>query len=306
MIENLIIYHANCIDGFTAAWVVERSLGNVEKRLFAAEYGSEPPWELIEAAHRVIIVDFSYPRAQMEAIALINDHAGSMICLDHHATAKANLGGLPYALFNDSHCGAKMAYIHFHADHLNARWLIDRVNDNDTGQRVLPHASEFSALIGSYPFTLEAYDELNRRMQSANHELPSTEYYALVAEGAAIKREQTKRQDATVELANAAFLNGSDDERWPALLANCSDRAMFSSVGVRLARKCGIGGCYFVRADGKVEFSLRSLKPDDALKHGVMSIDVSDVAKTHGGGGHKHAAGFVSSVEELTRILKER
>jgi len=61
----LIIYHGNCPDGFTAAWVAARALGDHE--LFLGTYGEDPPYELAKD-RQVFIVDFSYPRVKMECL----------------------------------------------------------------------------------------------------------------------------------------------------------------------------------------------------------------------------------------------
>ena len=47
------------------------------------------------------------------------------------------------------------------------------------------------------------------------------------------------------------------------------------------------GACYFDRGDGKRQWSLRS-------RDGA--VDVAKVAKRHGGGGHRNAAGFEESI----------
>ena len=47
------------------------------------------------------------------------------------------------------------------------------------------------------------------------------------------------------------------------------------------------GACYFDRQDGKRQWSLRSTD---------NGVDVSEIARKRGGGGHKHAAGFTEKV----------
>lgn len=60
----LVIYHANCWDGFCAAWVARKALGAIEA--VPAQYGQPPP----EVADRVVyVLDFSYPRDVMADLA---------------------------------------------------------------------------------------------------------------------------------------------------------------------------------------------------------------------------------------------
>ena len=65
MTRTICIYHANCADGFTAAWAVRQALGSGVE-FVPAGYGDEPP-DVDDAD--VVIVDFSYPRAVLERMA---------------------------------------------------------------------------------------------------------------------------------------------------------------------------------------------------------------------------------------------
>jgi nanoRNase/pAp phosphatase (c-di-AMP/oligoRNAs hydrolase) len=58
---------------------------------------------------------------------------------------------------------------------------------------------------------------------------------------------------------------------------------MISELGNKLAEKHPFAALYFDTGDGKRVFSLRSVEG---------GVDVSEIAKQYGGGGHPHAAGF--------------
>ena len=67
MARPLCIYHGNCADGFGAAWVVRRALGdNVE--FVPGVYGFPNP-EHIEGRD-IIMVDFSYKRPVLDKMAM--------------------------------------------------------------------------------------------------------------------------------------------------------------------------------------------------------------------------------------------
>jgi nanoRNase/pAp phosphatase (c-di-AMP/oligoRNAs hydrolase) len=59
--------------------------------------------------------------------------------------------------------------------------------------------------------------------------------------------------------------------------------ALISEVTHELAKNEPFAASWYLRADGRVRWSLRSTED---------GIDVSKLALTLGGGGHKHAAGF--------------
>ncbi len=66
------------------------------------------------------------------------------------------------------------------------------------------------------------------------------------------------------------------------LCANVSSSTLISDVGHELAKGRPFGVTWFER-DGQRVYSLRSVDG---------GLDVSEIAKSFGGGGHEHAAGF--------------
>src|SRR5271169_5753810 len=84
--KPLVIYHADCIDGLTAAWVARRSLHDAD--LHPASHGSSPP---DMTGRDVYMLDFAYPRPVMEVIAR---QVQTLVLLDHHKTAATDSAGL--------------------------------------------------------------------------------------------------------------------------------------------------------------------------------------------------------------------
>lgn len=82
------LYH-NDPDGQCSAAIVRRRFGK-DVILHPIDYGLEIPWKQIEAARTVIIVDFSMPLADMRRV---QDHA-QLIWIDHHKTALEDLASL--------------------------------------------------------------------------------------------------------------------------------------------------------------------------------------------------------------------
>lgn len=82
---DICIYHANCADGFGAAWAVWDTWPDIT---FApAGYGDVPP---DITAKDVLIVDFSYPAQTLLDMAV---KANSIVVLDHHRSAEKELAG---------------------------------------------------------------------------------------------------------------------------------------------------------------------------------------------------------------------
>src|ERR1051325_5767980 len=73
---DLVLYHAECMDGFGAAWAIWKR--HPRATFVAVKHGTPPPGGL--AGRHVVIADFSYARPVLESIAA---EAASLQVLDH-------------------------------------------------------------------------------------------------------------------------------------------------------------------------------------------------------------------------------
>lgn len=262
-----VIYHAHCADGFCAAWILHGFLkGDAE--FIPATYGDTPPE--IGKKDRVWIVDFSYPKETLIAMAGV---CASILVLDHHKTAQANLEGLPFCVFNMNESGGMMTWNHFHPDK-PVPWLVSYTEDRDLWKWQLPNSREINAALSSYPQTFEVWNTLSN--------LNSSDF---IAEGKAILRREKQVIEAHVKQAKEIDFDGSK-----ILVVNATTLA--SEIGEALAKDRPFSLTW--RYDGKtggIACSLRS--------H-AGGLDVSEIAKKYDGGGHRGAAGFrVNLLEEI-------
>ena len=264
---NVVIYHGNCPDGFTAAWAAWRKLG-ADARYVPALYGD--PLPDVAAGDTVFVLDFSYPRPLMERLAEIV--VGRLRVLDHHKTAQADLAGLPYATFDMEHSGAVLAWRHFHPD-ADVPRLVRYVEDRDLWRFKLPYSHEISAWLLSFPFVFGDWSQLNDTL-----EFGADGVNLAYDEGRAILRAKQQAVEMMAKQCRWADVGGHFVP-----VVNASSH--FSDVGNELCKAypdAPFAAYYFDRADGKRQWGLRS----------VGDFDVSEVAKQYGGGGHKNAAGF--------------
>lgn len=273
--KPLIIYHANCADGFTAAWVAARALGDVQ--LCPAQYGDSPPVE--EARGRdVYVLDFSYDLEGTHALA---DRARSIHVLDHHKSAAKSLGlqqheAPPYwttlrlsngeAYFDMSRSGARIAWDWFHPGE-DPPALVRYVEDRDLWRWKLPGSDVVNAAVLSFIHTLPTWDVLADRLEQ--------ELEQVALEGAAILRYQEQLIERIAANAHTVVIDGHEV---PAV----NSPVLQSELGHRLAQGHDFAAVYFDTADKGV-VSLRSRE---------SGYDVSEIAQRQGGGGHPGAAGF--------------
>jgi len=246
------MYHAECSDGFGAAWALWKKFPSA--RFIPVKHGNSPPAGI--AGRHVVIVDFSYPRETLEAMA--RETAGLQV-LDHHITAEKALAGLPFAYFDQKKSGAVLAWEWAHTE--PAPWLLQYIQDKDLWDWALPASREINAALASYPYNFHVWDELRQ--------------VTLEAEGRAILRYENELVGKiTAEAALVSFHN----ETVPAV----QSAVLTSQLGERLS--AGYPFCVIWHdRDGRRYYSLRS-REDGA--------DVAAIATSYGGGGHTHAAGF--------------
>lgn len=292
---DICIYHGNCDDGFGAAWAIWRRWGN-EVAYVPGTYGKPLP---DASGKHVLFVDFSAKRPEIDAMAQV---AKSIVIIDHHKTAEADLApfifkpgrdmgyavrvedvdnllgydamsGRPpvVAWFDMGQSGAVMAWDFAHRIPHNdpPPNMLSLIQDRDLWRFAYGDKTrQFSAALRTYPMTFEKWDMIAAdpdklveegkgilRAHNANIEKFMADRYLDVIDG------------MTVPVVNVPYHYASDTAH--ALLEKCPE-APFAA-------------CWFRRGDGMIQFSLRS---ED------RRVDVSEVAKKFGGGGHRNAAGF--------------
>ncbi len=267
-----VLYHANCFDGFGAAFAAWKALGD-DGVYIPVTHGQPPPEVIRDSGCPVVIIDFSYPR---DVLLEMRESwgIGELTVIDHHVTAEADLHDLDFAMFDMGHSGAVLAWQHWHP-HTPVPSLLLYLEDRDLWRFDLPKSRELSAGLQGVPFDFAAWDELNTSWQLT----------ALMAKGEAILAYIDSQVHRVCQQARLMYIDGH-------AVAVVNATAHWSEVGEYLLAHwpdVRYAASYFDRADGKRQWSLRSL----------ADFDVSCVAKGFGGGGHKQAAGFVTVAPHL-------
>ena len=276
--KALVIYHANCTDGFTAAWVFHHFQNTYpEAGMFdfhAGNYGSPVP--PLDGYDRVFLVDFSYPRATIEEML---SQGKAVHILDHHITAIQDLEGLEhpryFPVLDTSRSGARIAWDWLFTTKEPPK-LLDYVQDRDLWQFKLPLSKETSAYMSSVAKRFDTWDEL---MVGGDDIIKHARW---ASHGEAILRA-TKRH--CEEIARGAQILEGFLGQYDVPVCNCPG-AYASDVGHILAQNHPFS-VTFNLSGGKMYVSLRS-RADGGE-------DVSKIAKHFGGGGHRNSAGFVAT-----------
>lgn len=268
--KPLCIYHGNCADGFTSAWVIHQALLG-ECDFHAGVYQQEPP----DVLNRdVFLVDFSYKRPVIEEM---RKRANSILILDHHKTAEADLRDLHgvEVVFDMNRSGARITWDHCFPGKPPPQTLL-HVEDRDLWRFALPGTREIQANIFSYPYEFDVWTRLM-----------SEDPQKLIDEGKAIERKHFKDIHELLGVTTRRMVIGGHNVP----IANLP-YIHVSDAAHELAKGEAFAGCYWDTPKGRV-FGLRS---NDA------GLDVSEIAKQYGGGGHRNAAGFTVPYEKAREL----
>ena len=278
--ETLVIYHSPCLDGFTAAWVARKAMGNTSDYI-AANYSNSADTVLpSEVDGRVVyLLDFTYPRDVMDELVR---RAKIVVVLDHHKSAQVDLQDLlDYDMiegeFDMERSGAMMAWNFFFFDQEPPKF-IEYVQDRDLWIKELPNTEEINLAMFSYEYTFENWDMIE-----------ATSIEQLLADGRAIHRKHTK--DIRELAVNARPMTIGGFENIPTVNVN---HMHGSDIGALLCKDQPFAAYYSANKAGQIVFGLRS---NADYEH---AEDVSVIAKAYGGGGHVNASGF--RVNDLTDL----
>lgn len=331
--KPLVIYHANCTDGFGAAFAAWLKLGDEAEYLpmeylkntdGVAEFHERVKIDCSISERGVYILDFSLPKAVMDWLF---SHTKRVIWLDHHASVFKDWGvplddvadeltlGLVQpndhtVVLDNNKSGALLAWEYFYPD-TEVPMLIQHIDDRDRWQFKLDGSKELHAAMNSLkPWSFEMWE--------AYFLVGNVRFNALKDEGAAILRAHNQNVQAALKQARACEIHWGEifatADNTPAVrkgfevggyskgfaetrtgLACNAPSFLASDLGHELANKSGTFGLVWSMAgDGQVHCSLRS----------NGDYDVSAIAKVFGGGGHRNAAGFSTDIDTLVSWLK--
>lgn len=323
--NTVIVYHqqqagVDCPDGICSAWVVSKAIGSKDYQLLGdsylnnGDYNEQYSLPFVLTGRRVILVDFSYPRHIMQHICNL---AREVVVLDHHKSRGEFLlsmrledqikGG-----FDINECGSTFAWKYFSCDikkpgffpkglwqrvsmlslKLFGRgfidappWFLSYVRQRDIGadgyyDGAIPESEAIGiamsrrrgkAGVGSETFKF--FDEL---CEASEEEL--------INEGFPdIKKRDEAIQDFLKEWETNPEMMQVADWQVPALKCPEHLHKDYSMVGSAGARRWQQYPFVAVITNDATKISLRS-------RSGGM--DVSEIAKSLGGGGHENAAGY--------------
>lgn len=293
---DVCVHHFPCDDGFASAWIAHKRWPDLV--MAPTNYGQMFP-DVDFRGKNVLIADFSYKPDAISEL-MMSFGARSIVMLDHHKTAQADLkdftvemcgsakfvAGDMEGMFRDfAELGRPAVAARFDMERSGASltWefcfpdeptpeFVKFIEDRDLLRFRLKNTRPFSLYLRATPMTFEAWDEVEREW--------TYEPENVMAKAYAIERFYDQKIAEMVPTATLKVIG-----KWKDVPVAHAPYAFASDLAHEMLKVYPDAPFAAVAVDayGGRTYSLRS---EDSRQ------DVSEVAKTFGGGGHRNAAGF--------------
>lgn len=272
---TLVCFHGNCPDGMGAAWAAFKKLGK-RARYWQSFHGDDPP---DCTGENVAIFDFCYPHKQM---VKIHKECKHVAVRDHHISAEKDMESFKGGdiVFDQTKSGAVLAWEYFWGNK-PIPTMLRMIQDVDLWTRTIEGSDCFVAGLTSENMTFSRMD-----WAASNPE-------KVIEIGKPIIEARNKHCEKVAKFSSICKINGIDFH-----VANEPDKSKVSYAGQKIIDLKNTPAALWSYSHEDNQFSV-SLRSNESV-----GVDVSEIAKKFGGGGHKFAAAFKSGLP-LDEIFKK-
>ncbi len=263
MKKNIVFYHKNCLDGFSAFWVARKYFKN------NADYFGVEPRQLPLKNFFKKTLYFLDTSLSLEEIKKLKEKENKIVIIDHHFSAQKDVRAADEYFFELKHSGAVLAWLYFFKNKPLPRFLA-YIEDFDLWRFRLPYAKFLASFVKSLDEKLTVWTKVIKDFEN-----PLTFKEIVRKSKILFKYEQS--------LIKKCLLNAQKIKVKSYEVLGVNSLLFHSELGYFLAKRKGPFSLVWHFGKDKIYVSLRS----------KGNFDVSKVTQEFGGGGHKKAAGFV-------------
>ncbi len=260
--DIVILYHAECNDGFGSAWAAWKKFGN-EADYIPVILGK---YQDNFSDKEIYTLDLTLPKEITEKLLKTNKRLTS---IDHHISAEEVTKMTKEYSFDNNHSGSVLAWKYFHPDKEVPRFLL-LIEDADIWKWEYPETSDFIASLALYDYDFDTWDKISLDVESPE------KIKDYLYRGKIINTYIKRIANDFIKHAQKVNFEG-----YEVYTANVYHPIKFL-VSHFLKEKYPPFSVTWAQEGDVIHVSLRS----------DGSVDVSEIAKKYGGGGHKAAAGF--------------
>jgi uncharacterized protein len=269
MKDIIILYHADCPDGFGGAWAAYKKFGD-KAEYIAVHHQVSPPAGLKNK--EIYFVDFIY-NDEKTVSRLISDNK-RVTAIDHHVSVEKPIRMTRDYLYDINHSGSVLAWKYFHPAKPVPK-LLRYIEDTDLWKFKLPYSHEVFSYINLQDRNFKTFNKIAADLEK------ETEFKKYIDKGSVINQYVKKLVNRLVEETTETVIF----EGHSTLIVN-GPHFFASQIGEALCKKKPPIAIIWREAHNMINVSLRS----------DGSADVSKIARKYGGGGHHDASGFAFPV----------
>lgn|SRR3989344_2514566 len=264
MKQIVILYHAECPDGFGGAWAAHKKFGE-NAEYIGVDHDSPPPPGL--DSKEIYMVDFCYPEEIMAELIKKNKR---VTAIDHHAMREKAIKLTTDYLYSNDHSGSVLAWNYFHED-TAVPLLLRHIEDQDLWRFNLPDTNPVVTFLESFGYDFKLWDRLAGDMED---DVKRKEFIGkgsfMVSYRVELVKRIVKENSRSVEF-----------EGYKTFVVNAPSEFADRVGELLYTTNPPLAVIWSDKKDG-IHVSLRS----------DGTVDVSRIATKFGGGGHKASAGF--------------
>jgi len=264
----MICFHHNDADGRCAAAIVCKKYP--ECRFVEMEYSKPVPFDIIDKDETIYIVDFSFKPDDMDKLLKITN---DIVWIDHHKTIMDHPYNKPEikGIRNTMHSGCYYVWQYIYPD-CSLPWCIVLISDYDTWTLAIKESTK-------YRFGLDLYDHG-----------PKSDFWKSILSTGSCAYDTTSNiiHEGGIVLQ---FIHRFGQD----YIRSYGFETVFEGYKCIAQGVYSFGSTFYGDLIDEYDICIAFEFNGDNWIVGLYSIkiDVSQIAKKHGGGGHKGAAGFV-------------
>lgn len=281
---TVVIYHANCSDGFGAAYIARHysqlnALPNNSGKIRLIPYSHKDKIADFLENQNIVFIDCCYERNDL---LHVKEVANKVLVLDHHDTVDRGCGDLDFVHLDRTRSGVRLAWNFFFFEQIIPVQFL-HIEDRDLFRFSLDYTKFFCAALDSYEMSFDVWDQYFSIDMSESH------YAMHIQIGRSIIRyKETIIRQLTKNSHKIDFFG------YLAVWCNVPF-PLHSDAGNFLKETlpdCKFSICIGIEDLDIIYLSFRSL-----------NFNVLEIVESLGGGGHPNAAGCRITREKFNELF---
>lgn len=276
---DVVCFHYPCQDGLGSAWVAYKfaTENNLTYQYVPMSHSKTSEFDFKDKN----VAFFDYAPTD-ELIVELEKSAKDYYILDHHVTNEQRLKDCSKCIFDMNRSGAGLAWDYYYPNTEMPKFL-QMIQDRDLWKFTIPETKAFSNGLYTYTSMTKSIDE-SFKLFDELYVNPS-KYEEIMKIGEIL---ENKKQNRISGLANYVSKKTYSYNNLKVAIVNC-DHELASDLGNHLVSNYDYDFAVCWRYDHLKEEYWLSLRSNG-------DMDVSQICKEYGGGGHKNASGCSTKI----------